>query len=328
MTRLADALQRANRGRDGAAVSLTPVPSTGDTAAPPHGGKQVRKVDSSVPAVSALPTPRAIEARNPRSGDALTTRTGGALIVCPSGPHHSSAWRRDPELVGKLVGTDGFSAGALEQYRKLAATLHHAQEDRGTQVVMTASSLPGEGKSLTVVNVALTLSESYEKNVLLIDADLRRPTVQRIFDLPTINGLDDGLKGHNKGPLTIVSITDRLSVLPAGRPDPDPLSGLASDRMRRLIAQARDMFDWVLIDTPPVTLLPDANLLTACVDGALLIVRSGKAPYQLVKRAVETLGHDRILGVVMNAVDFAHDRNAGGYYEYYGHGYYGAAKKK
>ena len=68
--------------------------------------------------------------------------------------------------------------------------------------------------------------------------------------------------------------------------------------------EARSRFDWVIIDTPPVTLLPDANLLAACVDGVLLVVRAGKAPFQLVKRTVDTLGHDRILGVVMNAVDY------------------------
>jgi Mrp family chromosome partitioning ATPase len=152
--------------------------------------------------------------------------------------------------------------------------------------------------------------------------------VQRLFGLTTLNGLDEGLKAEHDRPMPIVQMSDRLYVLPAGRPDPDPLSGLTSERMQRLMTQARSAFDWVVIDTPPVTLLPDANLLAACVDGVLLVVRAGKAPFQLVKRTVDTLGHDRILGVVMNAVDYAHDRNAGGYYEYYGYGYYGVSKGK
>ena len=250
------------------------------------------------------------------------------MLDFSTGQTKITGWRTDPELVGKLVGTENVSAGALEQYRKLAATLHHAQSERGIQVVMTASSLPGEGKSLTAANLALTLSESYHRRVLLIDADLRRPTVQRLFGLTTLNGLDEGLKAQHDRPMPIVQMSDRLFVLPAGRPDPDPLSGLTSERMQRLMTQARSAFDWVVIDTPPVTLLPDANLLAACVDGVLLVVRAGKAPFQLVKRTVDTLGHDRILGVVMNAVDYAHDRNAGGYYEYYGYGYYGVSKGK
>lgn len=310
MTRLADALQRANRGHDQRA---TVAPAAAPANDPKLGSAHL------VPRVPGVRPVRVVEG-------AMLPAGGTTLISAPSG-EACTGWRTDPELVGKLVGTDTFSNGALEQYRKLAATLHHLQTEQGLQVAMTASSLPGEGKSLTVINLALTLSESYHRRVLLIDADLRRPTVQRIFGLPTITGLDDGLKAEHDRPMPLIEVSERLWVLPAGRPDPDPLSGLTSERMRRLVQQARTAFDWVLIDTPPVTLLPDANLLAACVDGVLLVVRAGKTPFQLVKRTVETLGHDRILGVVMNAVDFAHDRNAGGYYEYYGYGYYGVSKK-
>ena len=123
--------------------------------------------------------------------------------------------------------------------------------------------------------------------------------------------------------MAVTQISERLFVLPAGRPEADPMSGLTSERMRRLVTQARAAFDWVIIDTPPVGLLPDASLLADIVDGVLLVVRAGKAPFALVKRTVEAITHERILGVVMNAVDYAHDRNAGGYYEYYGYGYYG-----
>ena len=303
MTRLADALQRADIGRRAEAG--------GDTAA-------------LIPA----PKERTVVSIGPRAAERLVpAATATPLLAMPADETPAMPWRNDPELIGKLVGTESFPNAALEQYRKLAATLHHAQAERDIQVVMTASSLPGEGKSLTAINLALTLSESYHRRVFLIDADLRRPTVQRIFGLPTVMGLDEGLRSTEDRPMAITQVADRLFVLPAGRPNPDPLSGLTSERMRRLVAQARSAFDWVVIDTPPVSLLPDANLLASCVDGVLLVVRAGKAPFQLVKRAVETLGHDQILGVVMNAVDYRHDRNAGGYYEYYGYGYYGIAKK-
>jgi protein-tyrosine kinase len=301
MARLADALQRANRGRD------------------------LREVDRDTAAAPVAPL--RIEMQ-PAPAVAMPPRGTAKLLAFPEAEVVRSGWRQDPELIGKLVGTENVSSGALEQYRKLAATLHHSQEERGTQVVMTASSLPSEGKSLTASNLALTLSESYHRRVLLIDADLRRPTVQRLFDLATLSGLGEGLKAAEDRPMSIVQMSERLFILPAGRPDPDPLSGLSSDRLRRLVSEARGLFDWVIIDTPPVTLLPDANLLAACVDGVLLVVRAGKVPFQLVKRTVDTLGHDRILGIVMNAVDYRHDRNAGGYYEYYGYGYYGVSKGK
>jgi capsular exopolysaccharide synthesis family protein len=304
MTRLADALQRANRTPERSAALPAPA----------------------APSLRFDPKPKVVVSR---TIDPAPVRPGQptSLIAAPLPQNELTTWRTDPQLVGKLLGTDGFSPAALEQYRKLAATLHHAQTERGLKVIMTASALPGEGKSLTAVNLALTLSESYHRRVFLIDADLRRPTVQRIFGLPPIAGLNEGLKAAEDRPMAVTQISERLFVLPAGRPEADPMSGLTSDRMRRLIAQARSAFDWVIVDTPPVGLLPDASLLADFVDGVLLVVRAGKAPFRMVKRTVDAITHERILGVVMNAVDYAHDRNAGGYYEYYGYGYHGTGTK-
>ena len=300
MTRLADALQRAN--------ARTPTIAAGPAASP-----------SAMPAPALTLVTEEPEARLPQ---------GTPLLTLPKRPNGPTVWRTDPELIGKLVGTEDFPSGAREQYRKLAALLHHAQVERDLKVVLTSSALPGEGKSLTAVNTALTLSESLQRRVLLIDADLRRPTIQRIFGIPPVGGLNEVLKAQQDQPTTVGQLTERLFVLPAGRPDADPLGGLTSPRMERVLAQASAMFDWVIVDSPPIGLLPDAGLLTKWVGGVLLVVRSGKAPFQLVKRTVEAVGRDRIIGVIMNAVDLAHDRNAGGYYEYYGYGYGGTAEKK
>ena len=99
----------------------------------------------------------------------------------------------------------------------------------------------------------------------------------------------------------------------------DPTAGLTSDRMRRLIAEARDVFDWVVIDTPPVALLSDANLLSAICDGVVFVVKAGTTPYELAKRAVDAIGRERILGVVLNrAQQSPHTAGYGyGYYDYY-----------
>jgi protein-tyrosine kinase len=303
MTRLADALERANARRsDAAADSGSIAMATGPTMAP----------------ALTLVTPET----EPR------VAMGASLITMPTRHDGPTGWRTDPELIGKLVGSDGFGHAALEQYRKLAATLHHAQVERGMKVIMTTSALPSEGKSLTAVNTALTLSDSYQRRVLLVDADLRRPTIQRIFGLPANSGLIEGLRSEKEYSMTPVQMTERLYVLPAGRPDPDPISALTSLRMKRVLAHAGSLFDWVVVDTPPLGLLPDASLLADFVDGVLLVVRCGKAPFSLVKRTVDGVSRDKIIGVIMNAVDLAHDRNAGGYYEYYGSGYYGTPAGK
>ena len=219
---------------------------------------------------------------------------------------------------GKLVVMPSVPHAAVEQYRRLAASLHHTKLQKDTKVVMLTSASPGEGKTLTSVNLALTLSESYRRNVLLIDADLRRPNVHHLFQLPNVMGLSDGLKSDTEEKLSLIQVSEYLTVLPAGRPDNDPMSGLTSDRMRRILEQAAARYDWVLIDTPPVGFLSDANLLVAMVDVAIFVVRAGKSPYRLIQRALDAVGRNRILGVVLNAVGENVDVAGYNYYGYYG----------
>lgn len=216
----------------------------------------------------------------------------------------------------KVVVDAETNPASVEQYRRLAAVLHHAQNERGLRVIMITSALPGEGKTLTAANLALTLSESYQRRVLLVDADLRRPSIHQLFALPSLSGLSDGLRSVEDRKLTLVELSSRLTVLPAGRPDPDPMSVLTSSRMQYVLDEAREKFDWVIVDTPPVGLMPDAHLLAAMVDGAVLIIGAGMSSHRAVSKAAEVIGRERILGVVLNRVhdgDLSHD----GYYSYY-----------
>lgn len=226
--------------------------------------------------------------------------------------------RFGPGATGKICVMPGAAPVAVEQYRRLAASLHHAQFERTTKVLMITSASPGEGKTLTSTNLALTLSESYRRKVLLIDADLRRPSLHHVFKLPNVLGLSDALQSETDQKLPAIQVSANLTVLPAGRPDPDPMGSLTSDRMRRIVQEAAVRFDWVIIDTPPVGFLSDANLLVAMVDAALFVVRAGKSPYRLIQRALDAVGRDRIIGVVLNAVDENVDVAGYSYYGYYG----------
>ena len=98
-------------------------------------------------------------------------------------------------------------------------------------------------------------------------------------------------------------VSARLGVLQAGRPTSDPIAALTSERMRRLIEEARKKFDWVILDTPPVAVLTDANLVSSMTDGAVIVVRAGHTPYELVERAVAAIGRERTLGVVLNQAE-------------------------
>jgi protein-tyrosine kinase len=207
---------------------------------------------------------------------------------------------------------------STEQYRRVAGRLYLAQAEHGTRVVMVTSAMPGEGKTLTATNVALTLAESYKRQVLIIDADLRRPWVHEMFQVPNLSGLNDGLRSAEDHKIPLLRLTDNLSILTAGRPDRDPMSVLSSDRMRRVLKEASARFDWVIIDTPPVALLTDAHLLASLVDAVLLVVQAGKTPLAAVNKAVEAVGRERILGVVLNRADQAAVYHAYDYYGAYG----------
>jgi capsular exopolysaccharide synthesis family protein len=234
--------------------------------------------------------------------------------------------RIDGRLAEKVVADTNMSAVSREQYRRLAAVLHDAQGNNGLRVIMVASAAPGEGKTLTATNVALTLSDSYRRRVLLIDADLRRPTLHHVFRLNTTSGLIDGLESSAEVKLVLRQVSPYLSVLPAGRPTSDPMAGLTSVRMRRLIDEAKETFDWVIIDTPPLMLLPDAHLLSSLVDGAVLVIKANSTPHDMVKRTVDIIGRERVIGVVLNqAESHAHHGGYGGYGGYYSR-YYLAEK--
>jgi protein-tyrosine kinase len=231
--------------------------------------------------------------------------------------HHAQTRVRFPtaETSEKLLHSASVTPIVREQYNKLAAGIHQLQLERHLKVVMVTSAVPHEGKTLTAANLALTLSESYERRVLLIDGDLRHPTVHTVFGVPNARGLSDSLAAH--GQLPLVELNSRLWLLTAGSGGGDPMKTLTSDRMRVLIDDARAVFDWILVDTPPIGLLPDAGLVASAADGALFVVLAGRTPYDLIQRAAEAVGSDRILGVVLNGMD-EHEVPAGYYGDYYG----------
>src|SRR6185503_21057953 len=161
----------------------------------------------------------------------------------PSTGESSLFDRIDSRLTEKIVVDQNMNAASREQYRRLAAVLHDAHNTQGLQVIMVASAVAGEGKTLTASNLALTFSESYQKRVLLIDADLRRPSLHTVFRLDTALGLGDGLLSTGETKMLVRQVSPRLAVLPAGRPSSDPMAGLTSERMRRLLEEAKQSFD-------------------------------------------------------------------------------------
>ena len=223
--------------------------------------------------------------------------------------------RDDTDIQARLV-TGASSPVSLEQYRRLATILHEEQVERQLKSVMITSALPQEGKTLTVVNLALTLSGSYARRVLVIDADLRWPSLHTVLDIRNDRGLSEALRDGQEE-LPFVEVSSRLSALTAGTPGPTPLAGLTSKRMSEVIEACASRFDWVLIDTSPVGVLPDAQVLARLVGAVILVIGAGTTPAAAVERAVAELGPDAILGTVLNRVEERRVPQAG-YYEKYG----------
>jgi capsular exopolysaccharide synthesis family protein len=190
----------------------------------------------------------------------------------------------------------------IEQYHRVAAVLDNAQAARGLKRLMVTSALPREGRTSTVVNLALVLSESYARRVLLIDADLRQPSLHGIFGVRSEPGLGEALHGSRQG-LPVIEVSPLLSVLPAGQPGEDPLRALASDRMCAVLDECANRFDWVLLDTPPLTLLTDAPLLARRAQAVVFVIGVGSAPFSVAEKAMTALGRASIIGTVLNGLE-------------------------
>jgi capsular exopolysaccharide synthesis family protein len=307
MSRIYEALERAATSQDGAS-------STGVAPLPKRLG--VDTVAASQETYAQEPDPA-----SPHAGKAAAvyvpepTVTQGPSTDTAS-PAGSLLKNIDTRLAEKIVLNDGMAFESREQYRRLASVLYDGQETTGLRVVMIGSAVAGEGKTLTAANLALTLSESYRKRVLLIDADLRRPTLHHLFTVNTAGGLTEGLEAPGASRFVVRQLSAHLSLLPAGRPTSDPMAALVSDRMRQLIAEARESYDWVIVDTPPLVLLPDAKLLAAMVDCALLVVRAESTPHELIRRAADAVGRKRVYGIVLNQAKGASTSGYKGYYRY------------
>jgi protein-tyrosine kinase len=238
------------------------------------------------------------------------------LSVSNSLPVPAAARAVAEGLSHRVIVDQGVSPASREQYRQLAAILHNTQTASGVKVIMIASAVAGEGKTLTAANLALTFSEAYQRRVLLVDADLRRPSLHRLFEIHERTRSTDTTSSLPHQVLQVRLVTARLGILTTEFPSSAPMAALTSERMRQVIHEGRQSFDWIIIDTPPVALLPDASLLASVVDGAVLVVKARSTPLDLVKRAVDAIDRTKLLGVVLNGTSRP-PRNSGYDYDEY-----------
>lgn len=220
----------------------------------------------------------------------------------------------------KLVVQQNPKSPVSEAYRTLRTNIQFASLDKDIKTIVITSSGPKEGKSTTSSNLALTLAEN-SKKVILIDCDLRKPSVHRYFGISNKVGLSNLLVEDLSQEDVIVKYSENLSILPCGTIPPSPADILSSHKMKTFIEELKYQYDIILLDTPPVIAVTDAQLLAAVADGVLLVASSGEVEKEAICRAKDLLEHvnANILGVVLNKVEIKNRRgHSYGYYYYYG----------
>ena len=234
-------------------------------------------------------------------------------------------WHEDVSKLFFLTGKG--HASATEQLRTLRARLYQFREARPLKSVLVTSALPQEGKTTTSINSAIVLAQKGTR-VLLIDADLRRPSIHKTLGMGPGAGLSNVLTGNIglSEAITRSAILPDLFILPAGTPPPNPAELLASANLRQTLEQLRENYDHIVIDTPPTLSVTDAVVLSTAVDRVVLVIRSGHTTKQALRRTRDLLMqvNARVCGVLLNAVDLT----SPDYYYYceyqakYGNGYY------
>jgi non-specific protein-tyrosine kinase len=204
---------------------------------------------------------------------------------------------------------------AAEAYRTLRTNLYFSSLDRALETLLVTSAAPGDGKSTTLSNLAVTMAQG-EKRTILVDADLRRPALHKLFGVSNSQGLTTMAVQESAlaEPPLVETGVDNLWLLPSGPLPPNPAEILGSRRMEEIIAALKTHADVVLFDAPPVIAVTDAAVLGTKVDGVLLVVSAGKTRREHALRARETLERVkvRLVGAVLN--NAPPDQSMGSYY--------------
>ncbi len=237
-------------------------------------------------------------------------------------------WEVEAERVEpRLVAITQPNSTYCEEYRSLRTHVLHKSQRQKLQSIVIGSVNPSEGKTITALNLSWLLAQTDGVNALIIDSDLRMPSLTDYLGIETDKGLSDILAGNGSLKDSIVKLEPAgLHLLPGGEARHDVAELISGPKFKEILRQAREMFDYIIIDAPPLGIFTDATVLINQADGAMLVIRAGRTKYSSVDRVLETLPRDRMLGVVLNQSEDVLNETNYGYG--YGYGYYGKNRNK
>jgi capsular exopolysaccharide synthesis family protein len=233
--------------------------------------------------------------------------------------NEADAGRDQDELDSRLVALLNPDSFEADQYRTLRFAIERALPSKASRVIAITSSIPGEGKTLTTANLAAAIAHGSQARVLIVDADLRRPSLAKVLGRGNAHrgwGLVDAILDRRlsldqiawrREPFNISAVTSR-------RPQADTYELLANGRFGELLRDARQQYQYVIIDTPPVLPTPDSRLLAEWIDGYVIVVAADKTPRKLLEETLALLGPSKILGFVFNRESYKHSRYGKYYY--------------
>ncbi|MGF0108101.1 CpsD/CapB family tyrosine-protein kinase [Clostridium sp. SGI.024] len=202
---------------------------------------------------------------------------------------------------------------AAESYRTLRTNIQYSSFDKEYKVIVITSSEPGEGKSTTAGNLALCMAQG-DKKVILVDCDLRGPSIHKKFKVSNLAGLSDVIIGKSDLSKVMHRYNKNLVLLTSGKIPPNPSEMLSSKSMENLLEKLRENFDYVILDTPPVQAVTDSQILSTKADGTILVVRAERTKKESVNNAINLLKkvNANIIGTVLNGTDLSRNK-----YQYY-----------
>lgn len=219
-----------------------------------------------------------------------------------------------------LIAYNDLKNPATEAYRVIRTSIQFAQAGKELKTLAVTSCTPNEGKSMTIANLAVVLTQA-GNSVLLLDCDMRNPTVHKNFGLSNKLGLSSCISmGTALSDAVQKTSIEGLYALTGGVIPPNPSELLGSEQMKNVLQRAKEQYDYVLIDTPPVMPVTDALIVSRFVDGMILVIASAEVKVEMardVKNQLVNAGAN-ILGVVLNKVRSEHHGYGYGYYYYYG----------
>jgi polysaccharide biosynthesis transport protein len=229
-------------------------------------------------------------------------------------------WEVDATRVEpRLVSITNPNSSYCEEYRSLRTHVLHKSQRQQLRSIVVASVNPSEGKSVTALNLSWMLAQTDGVKALIIDSDLRMPSLADYLGIETDKGLSDVLAGTCSLADAIIRLEPSgLHILPGGEARLDVAELISGPRFKEILAEAEGMFDYIIVDAPPLGIFTDATVLINQADGAILVVRANRTRFSTIDRILEPLPKDRLLGVVLNQSEdvMAESHYNYGYYNY------------